>query len=360
MEEDVKESVELKLTKRIVELGEDVIVSIPDAGKDDARMPKLADHTAKTRAMTVAMLGLLAMPLCGLIAGDENLWERLQSLIESQRAVKTQSTVLAVDTAGLLVRSKSSSPATKELFEQAAMEHLARLQHTFNSWSERNQDLMGSVSLKFTVDSSGNVVRVEPMNSHLSNSGFIKTVMDNVLEWKFSNAGSEAAEITVPLLFIPKGMDPDMIAQWERKVASGRSDDRRAQPFSVTTVPPAIGSDRVITAVNSAPPPVQEASKGVAIALPAAPISAAKTLSIATTRPALRPKAEAKILPIVVANRHLAIRADPRYSANTVREVEESTPLSILDKRGDWLKVRTAQGGVTGFIRKEYISPSNG
>jgi hypothetical protein len=151
-----------------------------------------------------------------------------------------------------------------------------------------------------------------------------------------------------------------MIAQWERKVASGRSDDRRAQPFSVTTVPPAIGSDRVITAVNSAPPPVQEASKGVAIALPAAPISAAKTLSIATTRPALRPKAEAKILPIVVANRHLAIRADPRYSANTVREVEESTPLSILDKRGDWLKVRTAQGGVTGFIRKEYISPSNG
>ncbi|HUR72065.1 MAG TPA: hypothetical protein VMZ02_08765, partial [Candidatus Limnocylindrales bacterium] len=137
----MKESIELKLTKRIVELGEDVIVSIPDAVKDDARAPKLTDHTARARAMTVAMLGLLAMPLCGLMAGDENLWERLQALIESQRATQTQSTVLAVDTAGLLVRSKSSSPATKELFEQAAMEHLARLQHTFNSWSERNQDL---------------------------------------------------------------------------------------------------------------------------------------------------------------------------------------------------------------------------
>ena len=101
------------------------------------------------------------------------------------------------------------------------MEHLARLHHTFNSWSERNQELMGSVSLKLFVDSSGNVVRVEPVNAHVNDSSFIKTVIDDVREWKFPNGGSEAAEITVPLLFIPKGMDPDMIVQWERKVHSG-------------------------------------------------------------------------------------------------------------------------------------------
>jgi len=40
--------------------------------------------------------------------------------------------------------------------------------------------------------------------------------------------------------------------------------------------------------------------------------------------------------------------------------VEEATPLSILENRGDWLKVRTAHGGVTGFTRKEYVSPVNG
>ena len=101
------------------------------------------------------------------------------------------------------------------------MENLARLHHTFNSWAERNQELMGSVSLKLLVDAHGNVVRVEPVNGHVNDSSFMKTVMDDVREWKFPGSGTEAAEITMPLLFIPKGMDPEMIVRWERKVRGG-------------------------------------------------------------------------------------------------------------------------------------------
>ena len=115
------------------------------------------------------------------------------------------------------------------------MEHLARLHHTFNSWSERKQELMGSVSLKLMVDASGNVVRVEPENSHVNNSSFVKTVIDDVREWKFPKGSSEAAEITIPLLFIPKGMDPEMIVQWERKVrrAPGDGDAPRAAAIAM-------------------------------------------------------------------------------------------------------------------------------
>jgi hypothetical protein len=43
-----------------------------------------------------------------------------------------------------------------------------------------------------------------------------------------------------------------------------------------------------------------------------------------------------------------------------VREVRESTQLSIVESRGDWLKVRTAAGDQVGFVRKEYVSPLNG
>jgi hypothetical protein len=336
--EEEMEASELTLVKRVVHLDGDVLVAIPDAVKADPRVPSMAHQTTKTRAMTIAMIGILIMPLYGLMAGDENLWERLQALVESERAAKSQSTVLAVDTKSLQVRSKSSSPAIKEFFEQTALEHLARLQHTFNSWSERNQELMGSVSLKIAIDSIGNVVRVEAVNPRMSNSNFIKTVMDDVREWKFSSGRSEAAEMTVPLLFIPKGMNPDMIVQWERTVYSVRRDDSPTQPLpSSARVTGKMTEDGFAKPISTQ----QEHQK------------------VAATLAGARRQVE-KLLPVVIANRQLAIRANPRYSANSVREVEEATQLSILENRGDWLKVRTAQGDAIGFIRKEYVSPSNG
>jgi len=318
----------------------------------------MAKLTAKIRAMTIAMVGLVAMPLCGLMAGDENLWEKLQTLIESERATKTQSTVLAVDTSGLSVRSKSASASTKELFEQAAMEHLARLHHTFNSWSDRKQELMGSVSLKLMVDAAGNVVRVEPVNSHVNNSSFVKTVIDDVREWKFPKGSAEAAEITVPLLFIPKGMDPEMIVQWERKVRRAPGDDDSPAALAIAPARPATKVTEMALD-TAAITPMQKEQKSVAAA-PAQPQSAAKPIAVATVAPTAKAKAQAKALVVVVANRPLAMRDNPRYSANSVREVEEATQLSILEHRGDWLKVRSAAGGQVGFVRKEYVSPLNG
>ena len=278
-------------SKRCIELREDAIVSIPGSLEASPRPPDMAKLTAKIRAMTIAMVGILAMPLCGLMAGDENLWDKLQSLIEAERATKTQSTVLAVDTSGLSVRSKSASASTKELFEQAAMEHLARLHHTFNSWSERKQELMGSVSLKLMVDASGNVVRVEPVNSHVNNSSFVKTVIDDVREWKFPKGSTEAAEITVPLLFIPKGMDPEMIVQWERKVRRAPGDDDSPSALEMPR------RDRRLRSRNgvdsAAITPMQKEQKSVAAA-PAQPQIAA-TIAVTPSRQRLKRKFRRKL-----------------------------------------------------------------
>lgn len=350
------QAIALHGSNRFIELSEDAIVSTPGSLEANPLVPNMARLTAKIRAMTIAMVGILAMPLCGLMAGDENLWDKLQTLIEAERATKTQSTVLAVDTSGLSVRSKSASASTKALFEQAAMEHLARLHHTFNSWSERKQELMGSVSLKLMVDASGNVVRVEPENSHVNNSSFVKTVIDDVREWKFPKGSTEAAEITVPLLFIPKGMDPEMIVQWERQVRRAPGDDDSPRPLPIAMARPAVNVAEKVTDLTAATPmPIQHEQKSVAAA-PAQRQIAAKPIAVATVAPT--PKAKALV--VVVANRPLAMRDNPRYSANSVREVQEATQLSILESRGDWLKVRSAAGGQVGFVRKEYVSPANG
>ena len=217
---------------------------------------------------------------------------KLQTLIEAERATKTQSTVLAVDTSGLSVRSKSASASTKELFEQAAMEHLARLHHTFNSWSDRKQELMGSVSLKLMVDASGNVVRVEPVNSHVNNSSFVKTVIDDVREWKFPKGSAEAAEITVPLLFIPKGMDPEMIVQWERKVRRAPGDDDSPSALANALARPATKVTEKALDI-AAITPMQKEQKSVAAA-PAQPQIAAKPIAVATVAPTAKAKAQAK------------------------------------------------------------------
>ena len=349
---------ELTLIKRVVELGDDVIVSTPDTVKSFPLMPNMTSQKAKTRAMTIAMIGILVMPIYGLFAGDENLWERLQAFVENERGAKSQSAVLAVDTAGLRVRSKGFSPATKEFYEQAVLEHLARLQHTANSWSERNQELMGSVFLKITIDSSGNVVRVETTNSHVNDSSFMKTVMDDVRERKFSNGGVEAAELTVPLLFIPKGMDPEMIVQWERKVRNGRLDDSPIQRLPGVTALAAVAANNKMTAAAAPAISMQRQVKNFG-ASSLAPEITPKPGIIATTATAPR-ETDAGLSKIVIANRQLAIRIKPRYSASSLRQVEQSTQLSILENRGDWLKVRTAQGDVTGFIRKEYVSTKKG
>jgi hypothetical protein len=48
--------------------------------------------------------------------------------------------------------------------------------------------------------------------------------MADVRKWKFPKGGLEAAEITVPLLFVPKGMELDTVVQWERKVGGQESE----------------------------------------------------------------------------------------------------------------------------------------
>ena len=279
------------------------------------------NNVARIAVLAVAAIGILVIPFVTFLSSRAYRMPKQPTFVGSRaRPANTDSAVLAVDTFGLSIQAKTSSASTQEVLEQVAVEHLARLHRTYSRWADTNGDLMGSLLLRVRVDSTGKVVDVSPLASHVTNTSFTKTVLDDVRKWKFPKAGVEVAEITVPLLFVPKGMDPETVVQWERKVRSGQE-----------------GEPSVLSAVS---PDIQPSPAKA----PAARIA--------------KPKPE----PVLIAartNRSVAIRESPRFSAKTVHEVDEDTQLNIIENEGDWLKVKIADAGFIGFVRKEFVSPIN-
>ena len=327
------------------EIVADLVVSVEKpAGNAAERMDGTGNPiTARAALLTVAAIGILSIPVITLLAEREHLLPRLPIFIGLQsRAVSTGSAVLAVDTFGLTIRIKNASALTRELFEQAAVQHLARLHRTYSRWADRNRDLMGSLLLKLTVDARGTVVSVDPLASQVTNDSFTKTVMDDVRKWKFPKAGVETAEITVPLLFVPKGMDPDTVVEWERKVRSAQEGELSSSELRAATK----------TSISAA----SEHSRQPA---PSVSGSDQTNTTKAPSVHLVKAKTEDKVLNAVKTNRPVAIRENPQFSAKTVYEIDLDTPLSILENRGDWLKVKIADARFTGFVRKEFVSPIN-
>src|SRR5262245_21152160 len=300
------------------------------------------NNVARIAVLSIVAIGILALPLASLLSSRGHLLPKLPIFIGSRaRPVNSDSAILAVDAFGLSIQAKKDSAAKREVLEQAAVQHLARLHRTFSRWADTNGDLMGSLRLKLTVDATGKVVSVDSLASHVTNPTFAKTVLDDVQKWKFPKVGVEAAEITVPLLFVPKGMDPDTVVQWERKIRSAQEGETPAADLRVATKTP-------ISAEGERAP----------TALPPAPHVIKPTAVKSSPVPIVKPKKE-EVLVSVKTNRSVAIRENPRFSAKTVHEVDEDTQLSIVENKGDWLKVKIADAGFIGFIRKEFVSPLN-
>ena len=286
-----------------------------------------------TLVLAVAAIVIPVLTIGTLLSKRTRLLPELPMFIGTpSRSVNTRSAVLAVDTFGLTVRAKNASASTQKLFEQAAVEQLARLHQTYSDWADKNLELMGSLLLKLTVDATGTVVRVDPLASHVTNSSFTKTVMADVRKWRFPKGEVEPTEIMVPLLFVPKGMDPDTVVQWERKVRGVQG-----------TVETPVAGPRVANQLRTAT--VGENTS-----------QANRTHSSIQVR---IPKPKEEVLVAFKTNRPVAIRENPRFSSKNVHEANGDTQLSVLENRGDWLKVKLADAGFIGFVRKEFVSPIN-
>ena len=328
------------------ELMDEEPVSTEKRNRSWARRIRYGTHkknVVRTIVLAVVATGILAPAGSSLLSKRGPLLTELPVSVRPQpQPVNTARAVLAVDTLGLTIRGRNVSASTRELFEQGTVEHLARLHRTYSSWADKDGELMGALFLKLTVGARGTVVRVNPLSSHVTDANFTKTVMADIRNWKFPIGGVEAAEITVALLFVPKGMDSDTVVQWERKIRNAREKETSTArlPF-----------------VNKLP--ISVLSKHTPKSFPSVSSSDHTNTTESSTVHFPIAKTEEEMLAAFKTNRPVAVRENPRFSSKNLQEVEGDTRLSILEKRGDWLKVRIGDAGFIGFVRKEFVSPIN-
>jgi hypothetical protein len=298
-------------------------------------------NLAKSTALAVGAIGILLLPMSYLISARKQLSPGLAILANSEpQPSAAQNAVLAVDALGLKIQVKNAPPPAQERFENVAVRHLARLHRTYSTWYQSDEDLMGSLHLRLKIDALGNVVSIQPDTSYLANASFSDAVMAEVRKWKFPKGVLDGAEITIPLLFVPKGMDPSTAVQWERNIR--RTEEQEKIPFELP-----IASD------SPASKEAQHASKP----LPPKTDAPRPERIQASSLGRQQPRAEREELGVFKTSQSVALREKPRFSSKTLYEVDRDTELTVLANEGDWLKVRLAAANSVGFVRKEFVAP---
>ncbi len=232
---------------------------------------------------------------------------------------------------GLSVKpAKESAPEQSKVVARIESQ-LRSLREIYRHEREKNPELMGSMTLQFIVEPSGEVTKVKEVYSRLSNSDFKKTVIAAVSQWSFRDIIAGGATIQCPLLFVPEGMDITTLVQWEKSL--GQNGEIGAATVSHTKARPGTQSKitennrQSETATKTKIPGAEKASR-----VSAAKPSAVQQLKFATS-----------------------LRKEPNFSSTSVAKLAVGSRVSLLASRGDWLEVREESTGQSGFIRREFL-----
>jgi hypothetical protein len=295
----------------------------------------------RTTALAIGAIGILLLPMSYFLSARKQLSPGLSILANIDPQPSTaQNAVLAVDALGLKIQIRNAPPSAQERFENVAVRHLARLHRTYSTWYQNDEELMGSLHLKLKIDRLGNVVSIHPETSYLANASFSDAVTAEVRSWKFPKGVLDGVEITLPLLFVPKGMDPSTAVQWERNIR--RAEEQEKFP--------------IVLPIANASPPSKEA-KHASKPVPTTTDAPRPERSQASALRRQEPRTEKEELGVFKTKQSVALREKPRFSSKTVYEVDRDAELTVLANEGDWLKVKIAAADSIGFVRKEFVAP---
>ena len=303
-----------------------------------------SNHNAvKSTLLTTAALAIIALPVGVALSSKQTQGFQFSfSNFLSGTTSTNEAAVLAVDASGMTIRGKNITAAAQERFETAAVEQLAGLHQLYAGWMSPHQEAIGSMLLKLTVDGTGKVARIEPVKSQLSSSDFMRVVLNEIRQWNFPAGAADPVEITIPMLFVPKGMDPSTVVQWERRTRVGDGKEKAAALPQIARVTPA-GAVRA----------------KLSFAEPAPVLAKAPEVSQVVVTHAKAQPSPARTLPVFKTTQAVTLRQQPRFAAQRVHEIDAETELNLLEAKGDWLKVKVTDGSAIGFVRKEYITPIN-
>ena len=210
---------------------------------------------------------------------------------------------------------------------------LPRLQRAYGN-------LMGSLLFKMELDRADNVVKVEDVASRLAVWEFRKVVLTEARKWNFHNANLDAAEFTVPFRFVPSEMHSETIVRWEQTLDSSKTEAKAMLPVYIT--PHRLDERKSKSTIQANP-----RTAGLKVA------QAVETDGSRTQKFAGKPDQGIEYR----TRRVVPLRQEPRYGSPKTQDIDAGATISVLETKGDWLKVETGPSGTVGYIRKEYVAP---
>lgn len=208
---------------------------------------------------------------------------------------------------------------------------LQKLRELYRQETEKNPALMGNMILQVNVANGGNVTRVKEIASRIPDGEFKKAVIAEISNLSFAEIITDSVTINFPLLFIREGMDITTLVEWEKSLAQVE--------------------DKSVTAGNATRNSAVQQTKTIEASRNAPPVSKAVSTNEAALRSSARPAQS--LYQIKYAT---ALRAEPNFSSASVARLAIATKVSLVNSRGDWLEVRAADSGLSGYIRKEFVT----
>jgi hypothetical protein len=241
--------------------------------------------------------------------------------------------VIVAQELGFNVRGVKDNAAEQSKLVTRIDSQLQKLRELYRQETTKNPGLMGNMMLQMNVANSGNVTQVKEISSRIPDGEFKKAVLAEIANWSFPEIITENVTINFPLLFIREGMDITTLVEWEKSLA-------QVEDKAVTTA---------AAARNRAIQPTKTVETPRAIS----PV----TKTAASDAAALRPPARAS-QPLYQIKYATALRSEPNFTAASVTRVNTGTKVMLVNNRGDWLEVRAPESGVSGYVRKEFVTPA--
>jgi Bacterial SH3 domain len=245
---------------------------------------------------------------------------------KTQRAwnIALGNVVVVAPDLGLSAKALKGAQVEQSKIAARLESQLQGLREFYRQESERDPTLMGGMLLQLVVSPSGDVTHVKELVSRIADSEFKKAVLAEVSKWTFPEIITDSTVITCPILFVREGMDITTIVQWEKPL--GQFSEKLA-----------------LAKVNTQ-----------AIQQSQAPDGSKRSEPVAKTAP----NPEAKSLPRIYQIKHpTTIRLEPNFGSASIGKFTPGTKVTVISASGDWVEVRADDGGLAGFIRKEFVTP---
>jgi TonB family protein len=246
--------------------------------------------------------------------------------------------VVAPELGFSLKPAKDAAPEQSKVVARIESQ-LQSLREIYRHESEKNPGLMGSMTLQFMVEPSGEVTKVKEVSSRLANADFKKAVISAVSQWSFREVIANGATIQCPLLFVREGMDITTLVHWEKSF--GQNGEIGAAAVSHTNAAP----DKPVVSSSNPQSKLAEKNRQSETATKTKPAGAEKAPQVSAAKP--------------LASKQLkfatSLRKEPNFSSTSVAKLSVGSKVSLLGSRGDWLEVREESTGHSGFLRREFI-----